>query len=96
MIAIANPIKPPSLLGIERNTAYRCRKYHSGWIWIGDLERSEGTKLTGSADQSGLFNAKSHIPHKTLMLTRSLKRKRWVNFTFKLADTPPGTLLPLK
>jgi hypothetical protein len=30
IIAITNPINPPSLLGIDRNTAYKCRKYHSG------------------------------------------------------------------
>jgi len=35
-IAKTNPINPPNLLGIERRTAYKCKKYHSGWMWIGE------------------------------------------------------------
>jgi len=70
--AIANPINPPILLGIDRKIAYKCKKYHSGWIWIGELDRSEGTKFTGSADQSGALKANNHIAHSTLILTVSL------------------------
>jgi len=96
IMANTKPINPPSLLGIERRTAYKCRKYHSGWIWIGDLERSLGTKFTGSADQSGDKRAHIHINHRNLKLTISLNRNKWVNFILITLVRPPGVLLPLK
>lgn len=37
MIIIRENKTPPTLFGIERKTAYTYRKYHSGWIWIGDI-----------------------------------------------------------
>jgi hypothetical protein len=94
--ADANPISPPNLLGIDRKTAYKCRKYHSGWIWIGDVDKSEGIKLTGSADQSGNANEKDNADIKILILIISLNKKIWVNLIFTLVLNPPETELPLK
>jgi len=96
--ARANPRSPPSFLGIERRIAYRCKKYHSGWMCKGELDKSETAKFTGSADQSGKARAHNHIIHMLLMFTMSLYKKRWPNLIFSLeeAPMPPGTELPPK
>jgi len=95
-IAITKPINPPNLLGIDRKTAYKWRKYHSGWIWIGELDKSLGMKFTGSADQSGRLSAHIHIIHKNKIFTLSFIRKEWANFIFNDLLRPLGVLLPLK
>jgi len=93
-----NPINPPTLLGIERKIAYRWRKYHSGWMWRGEFERSELIKLTGSEDQSGKANIKTQNIHIKPKLTKSLKEKRCPNLIKSPPNRliPPGTDLPLK
>jgi hypothetical protein len=65
-------------------------------MWIGELDKSEGTKFTGSADQSGDFKAHIHMNHKKITLTMSFIKKRCINFIFKVLVTPLGVLLPLK
>jgi len=69
-------MSPPSLLGIDRRTAYKWRKYHSGWMWIGELDKSLGIKFTGSADQSGALSAHIHITHTKIKFTISFIKKK--------------------
>jgi hypothetical protein len=97
-IAKIKAINPPSLLGIERSTAYRCKKYHSGWIWMGDLVKSDFEKFTGSADQSGYLSIIIHNPQSSPMLTISFLMKSTENLTFKISEflTPPGLELPVE
>jgi hypothetical protein len=45
-------------------------------MWRGELDKSEKTKLTGSADQSGKAKAQSSIIHKNLKFTISFIIKK--------------------
>jgi len=47
-MAAINPITPPSLFGMDRKIAYANRKYHSGWMWMGEFRGLAGLKFSGS------------------------------------------------
>jgi len=47
-MAAIKPITPPSLFGIDRKIAYANKKYHSGWIWMGEFRGLAGLKFSGS------------------------------------------------
>jgi len=63
----------------------------------GDLDKSEITKLTGSANQSGHIIIHNNMAQKRAILTLSLKEKKCPNFNLRALDnlTPPGTELPV-
>jgi len=67
-------------------------------MWIGELDKSDTTKLTGSADQSGIINITINITHIMIKLIVSLYKKRKLNLIIVPLNrlNPPGRLLPLK
>jgi hypothetical protein len=81
---------------MERKMAYKCKKYHSGWIWTGELDRSETKKFTGSADQSGNASNQISIPQKNLRFAKSLNENACPNFIFKRGLAPPEAELPVE
>lgn len=53
---MAKAITPPNFDGIERNTTYANRKYHSGWMWIGATKGFAGLKFSTSPRIFGMFD----------------------------------------
>jgi len=65
-------------------------------MWIGEVDKSEGMKFTGSADQSGNDINKNQATPKILIFKISLYRKTCVNLILTHIFIPPDTELPLK
>ena len=54
MIDMIRAITPPNLDGIDRNTTYANKKYHSGWIWTGATKGFAMLKFSTSPRMFGV------------------------------------------